>query len=365
MPIYMDRHDLEAGVNAEHVAHIHQEDLKIEHEFGCKGLTYWFDDERKTAFCLINAPSKEALMEMHNKAHGAIPNSIIEVDPGIVESFLGRIEDPEKGNNSDLNIVNDAAFRVLMVSEVVFRSLEHREQFVNGEYCQEFHLKIQHLVEKYHGRVVKDKLFSTLISFRSVSEALGCAMLFQVAFKSLDVTSLEVRLKIGISAGMPVSQGESIFEETIEMAGRLCRAVKGQIILSSEVQHLYDSEPVRDTTHVGLLRSLAPADEKFLNLFIDFLESSWNRSHLKVDDFSSVVGLSKSQLYRKIKFITGKSLNIFLKEYRLKKALKLLDGKKGNISEIAFDSGFNSPAYFSKCFYESYGMLPSKYMNLS
>ena len=53
----MDRHDLPESVNAEHVAHIHQEDLKIEHEFGCKGLTYWFDDKRKTAFCLINAPN--------------------------------------------------------------------------------------------------------------------------------------------------------------------------------------------------------------------------------------------------------------------------------------------------------------------
>ena len=59
MPIYMDRHDLNDAITAEHVANIHQEDLKIEHEFGCKGLTYWFDDHRKTAFCLIKAPNKE------------------------------------------------------------------------------------------------------------------------------------------------------------------------------------------------------------------------------------------------------------------------------------------------------------------
>ena len=59
MPLYMDRHDLDDTVNAEHVAQIHQEDLKIEHEFGCKGLTYWFDQDRRTAFCLIKAPSKK------------------------------------------------------------------------------------------------------------------------------------------------------------------------------------------------------------------------------------------------------------------------------------------------------------------
>lgn len=364
MPIYMDRHDLEAGVNAEHVAHIHQEDLKIEHEFGCKGLTYWFDDERKTAFCLINAPNKEALIDMHNKAHGAIPNSIIEVDAGIVESFLGRIEDPEKVNDTTLNIVNDAAFRVLMVSEVNFGSLRLKQEYVNGEECKEFHSNIHQLIEKYQGRIVLDKLFTTLISFRSVSEAVECAIQFEVAFELLCGKSLKMSLKIGLSAGLPVSHGESIFQETIQMAGRLCSAVKGQIILSSEVYQLYDSEPVKDVTHVEMLRSLVPLDEEFLNLFIDFIENSWNRSDLKVEDFSSFLGLSKSQLYRRVKSITGNSLNIFLKEYRLERALTLLNQKKGNISEIAFDCGFNSPAYFSKCFYETYGVLPSKYINM-
>ena len=119
MPIYMDRHDLDENIDAEHVAKIHQEDLKFEHEFGCKGLTYWYDGPRKTAFCLINAPNKEALTAMHNKAHGAIPNSIIEVNPGLVESFLGRIVDPtqEDGVN-ELPIIDDPAFRIIMMIKV-------------------------------------------------------------------------------------------------------------------------------------------------------------------------------------------------------------------------------------------------------
>jgi hypothetical protein len=50
MSIYMDRHDVSEVVTAKHVALLHQEDLKIEHKFGCKGLTYWFDEKRKTAF---------------------------------------------------------------------------------------------------------------------------------------------------------------------------------------------------------------------------------------------------------------------------------------------------------------------------
>ena len=62
--------------------------------------------------------------------------------------------------------------------------------------------------------------------------------------------------------------------------------------------------------------------------------------------------------------LLGKSPNSFLKEYRLNKALELLDIKMSNISEIAYQTGFSSPTYFSKCFYEAYGMLPSKYNKL-
>ena len=58
-----------------------------------------------------------------------------------------------------------------------------------------------------------------------------------------------------------------------------------------------------------------------------------------------------------------KSPNTFLKEYRLNKALGLLNRKKGNVSEIAFEAGFNSLSYFSKCFQKRYKLLPSDYLS--
>src|SRR5680860_1541305 len=120
MPIYMDRHDVSEEVTAENVAQLHNEDLKVQHKFGSKGLTYWFDDKRKTAFCLVEAPSKEAMIAMHDYAHGKLPHRIIEVDKAVVESFLGRIEDPEKSQNTELNIINDPAFRSIMAIKLPF-----------------------------------------------------------------------------------------------------------------------------------------------------------------------------------------------------------------------------------------------------
>ena len=367
MPIYMDRHDLDDSVNAEHVAHIHQEDLKIEHEFGCKGLTYWFDQERKTAFCLINAPNKEALQDMHDKAHGAIPNSIIEVDPTVVESFLGRIEDPVNKNSTPLNIINDPAFRVLLVLRINYFILNKDDRAHLSKQIKKFHVDLNEIVQKYEGRIVRDQLNAALISFRSVSSAIACAKRLHSNFESFAIPDYNMGLKIGISSGVPIDQSKGFFEDSIKLAERLCWFVEGEIIVSSEVTSLYRKESLQSVDRSKNIRELRPMDEKFLNLLVEYTESFWNRSNLKVDDYCVCLGLSKSQVYRKIKYITGKSLNIFIKNYRLERALQLLNKRERNISEIAFDTGFNSAAYFSKCFFKSYGLLPSDYIkkNLS
>lgn len=362
MPIYMDRHDLPESVNAAHVAQIHQEDLKIEHEYGCKGLTYWFDDQRKTAFCLIKAPNKKALQDMHDHAHGAVPNSIIEVDPQIVESFLGRIEDPVKAKNTKLNIINDPAFRVLMVMET---SCEDPVKMNLPEFkraLQSFKTRLGPAIMASEGRIVKENLYESLISFRSISGALKCALEIQSSIgKHIDSGGYPVCLKIGLSAGVPVSKGEGIFEDTIRIADRLCKVVTGSIVVTSEVMELYESENHHKILETSGVRVLQPSDERFLTGLMDFVEQNWNRTDLRVEDFSADLGFSKAQLYRKVKFLTGESLNIFVRVYRLERARKMMDRNYGNVSEIAFDTGFNSAAYFSKCFLEAYGMLPSEY----
>ena len=383
MPIFMDRHDLPESVTAEEVARLHQEDLKIEHKFGCKGMTYWFDEVRNTAFCLIQAPNKKALQDMHNEAHGAVANRIIEVEPSIVESFLGRIEDPVKAKNTDLNIINDPAFRILMVVRVIPSAIRN-----NLSACDE---GFRGIIDEFEGTRVQSDGSRQLISFQSVSAALNCAQRLTDHFvekclgktkdedrareeKSVKTTKYskdtlfpgrhptkdEPGIKIGLSAGLPFEHEEGLFKETIEHAERLCNAAQGRIIIASDLRDLYESENQHKSLPEGDIRTLNPEEERFLVSLMDFLEKSYSRADLKVEHFSSNLGLSKAQLYRRVKGLTGKSLNTFIKGYRLEKALNLLLKKRGNISEVAFDTGFNSPAYFSKCFSEVYHILPSK-----
>jgi len=364
MPIYMDRHDIPETVTAENVAQLHQADLKIQDQFGCKGLTYWFDEKRKTAFCLIEAPDAKAVHKMHDQAHGQVPHTIIEVDARIVESFLGRISDPEKAQNTALNIINDPAFRTIMVIELKLLSPKHNDSTQFKSSLNNYINSVLEILKSYEGSPVKQTGNQFLVSFKLVVNAVHAALNIQSEFKKFrdDVKDDKVIFKIGLNAGVPVTKKQLIFEDTIKLAERMCEIIKGEIIVSSEVKDLYKSEKSNTFIEGKNIFSLTQADEEFLNHLMDYIESTWTNVNLKVDDFSKPMGCSKSQLYRKMIFLTGKSPNAVIKEYRLTEALKLLNKSSGNISEIAFETGFSSPSYFSKCFQKRYGLSPSDYL---
>jgi len=78
---------------------------------------------------------------------------------------------------------------------------------------------------------------------------------------------------------------------------------------------------------------------------------------------SSVIGMSESQLYRKLKALTGKSTAIFIRTVRLQKASELLTTTSLNVSEVAYETGFNDPAWFSRVFKEEFGESPVSFRN--
>ena len=322
MPIYMDFHDLPNGVSAKDVAEMHQADLKIEHKYNCRGLTYWCDERRQTAFCLIEAPNKQAIKELHEKSHGAVPQRIIEVNDTLVESFLGRIEDPEKSQNTKLNIINDSAFRTLMVVNIKKRILRTENIETLTAAIRGYNKSIINIVNNQNGRVVKQEANSFLMSFTSVTNAVECAIKIQELYNCVITSDLE--FNIGISAGVPVTENESIFEDTIKEASYLCYAINSKIILSPEVKDLYESENQNNPININGVKSLTAVEKEFVNNLLDYTHIVWKDTKTSALDFSKHLGLSKSKLYRTMMPIIGKSPNNFLKEYRLNKALELL-----------------------------------------
>ena len=108
--------------------------------------------------------------------------------------------------------------------------------------------------------------------------------------------------------------------------------------------------------------AVTSADERFLFRVSDIIEKHLADYNFTVDNFAREIGMSRMQLHRKMNAVTGQAASDFVRNFRLKRAAKLLEGKHGNIGEIAYDVGFNNPSYFSECFKRLFGLLPSEYV---
>ena len=90
------------------------------------------------------------------------------------------------------------------------------------------------------------------------------------------------------------------------------------------------------------------------------IENHLSEEAFNIEQFAKELYMSRMQLHRKLKALTGKSASLYLRTYRLLKARKMIAKKQGNVSEIAYSVGFSSPAYFTRCFKEEFGIPPSE-----
>jgi ligand-binding sensor domain-containing protein/signal transduction histidine kinase/DNA-binding response OmpR family regulator len=139
-------------------------------------------------------------------------------------------------------------------------------------------------------------------------------------------------------------------------------------VLMTHVNQIIDSRQKlysRFSQDVYLLPSKVATneiDQAFLQKAIDHIIENIQDSQLGVDSIATLFNLSRMQVYRKIKALTGKSIVEFIRMVRIKQALKLMDTHKYTLSEIAYQSGFNSSSYFTRVFKETYGKTPSEYL---
>ena len=103
-------------------------------------------------------------------------------------------------------------------------------------------------------------------------------------------------------------------------------------------------------------------DEQFLERLQKVLDQKLVESSFNVEEFSKAVGMSRMQLHRKLKALTGLSATEFVRSQRLKLAAQLLKKSEINVSQVGYSVGFNDHAYFSKCFKEMYHCTPSEYI---
>ncbi len=103
-----------------------------------------------------------------------------------------------------------------------------------------------------------------------------------------------------------------------------------------------------------------PIEDTFIARFKNLVEERLSNSNLSVEDLAATMGLSRVQLYRKVKAMTGNTPVDLLRKARLAQAQKLLQESTLSVSEIAYQVGFASPSYFTKCYKDEFGTAPGE-----
>lgn len=355
MPLYMDIHkasDYDVKPTVEDIKRNHIADLEVQHKYGVKFLQYWINEEAGEVYCLMEAPDKEACSAVHREAHGDMPCNVIELKGGDYMAFLGkdnRVNEFDIVERSDGSL--DSGYRIIMVVDIL--------SVTDVSILEE---RIDNLIKAYGGTVVaKPGNRKTIVFLPGTFQAEGAVSITELPHKIQDKTT---EIRIGLTAGEPVTTSKELFADAIQQANDLCDiACNRQILISSRAKEITGSIGLLHKK--GSVKVLSQSDEQFLNLLLETIRPLLSETIPDIDTLSKRLGLSRSGLYRNITNLTGLSANEFIKELRMKKALRLIRSRYGNITQVAMESGFNNPSYFAKNFQERFGLLPLKVAKLN
>jgi len=244
MPLYMDIHKNVTDTTPEDVADAHQLDVKEQAAYGVRYLRWWFNRDAGSIYCLVEAPSADAAVDVHRRAHGLLPDEIILVEQGLVDDFIGPDERGPATREAPVDYIStDTVFRA-----IVFTDLEDSTPLTTrlGDDAYVELLRIHddlmaRCLDDHSGFRVKHTGDGLMASFASVAKAVQCMIEMQRALAAHNETLPDAPLlaRMGAAAGEPVSKGDDLFGSTVNLAARLSSHAKaGQIVVASVVRDL-------------------------------------------------------------------------------------------------------------------------------
>ena len=234
MPLYMDRHDI-PGVTAADIAAAHVRDLEVQDQFGVRFITYWFEEGAECGFCLVEGPDKEAVEAAHRESHGMIPSQVIEVDQTAVRGFFGRLNAHPPGEP-----YVESAFKVILFTDIVdsTRLTQELGDLVAMQLLRGHDSVVRAVLAKFGGNEVKHTGDGIMAVFDSASRTVGAAIEIQRGLQEPnDLEGRELRVRIGVAAGEPVTEQDDLFGAAVQQAARLCACAQPDCIVVSSGVH--------------------------------------------------------------------------------------------------------------------------------
>jgi class 3 adenylate cyclase len=247
MPLYMDIHTVDPDTPWEALAGAHYKDTEIQQNYDVDYIKYWFNKERGKLFCLCEAPSAEAATCVHREAHGLLAEKLIEVDPDLLDSFMGQAGVNDAGAALSPGAASptdrDTGVRAVMFTDIVDSTKTTSEIGDDAAMAmvRQHDLIVRASLGAHRGTEIKHTGDGIMAAFLSAASAVRCACHIQTSVEAgkLGGNALPLTLRIGISAGEPVEENNDLFGSTVQLAARLCGCAEpGGILVSSVVSDL-------------------------------------------------------------------------------------------------------------------------------
>ncbi|HEY3842764.1 MAG TPA: nickel-binding protein [Acidimicrobiales bacterium] len=245
MPMFLDRHDV-PGVTPEELADAHKLDVAIQDQHGVQYLTYWFEPDNGSVFCLAEGPSKQAIETVHRESHGLLASTILELDGFVpLNNFFGARPDHPVGT-----AYTAPALRAIVFTDVCGSVAQTQELGDDGhmQLLTEHNEIVRSALVTHDGREVKHTGDGIMAAFTSVVSAVDFAVGVQRRLHERNQqAAVPFEVSIGISAGEPVTDDhDDLFGAAVQLAARLCAAApSGDIAVSVAVRELCMGKPFR------------------------------------------------------------------------------------------------------------------------
>lgn len=299
----------------------------------------------------MEGPDKDACINVHQKAHGDTGCNIIEVSPDEYDKFLAK----SLPNAQDIAVTEegiiDTGYRTVLRFEIIAPS---KQQQVDVRKFEDFIKENKGFLLLDHHHSIKAVFVYSSLAFRCADRIINF------------MNSVDVDYRLAIVSGKPVEQDhDKFYGYASDLSKKLAISGEKGIIRTTQLtMELFYKEGGNEKDILNTIEVLSLPDEQFLYQLIDIIRKNFRDPDFSATDLAAITHSSRSQLFRKIKKITALTPNTLIREIRLYEAVKLLCQNKDQIAQIAYDTGFNSPSYFSKIFAKRFHILPSDYINV-
>lgn len=347
MPLFIDLH-IDPNFTLEAVRQCHVADKEIQARYGVRYLQILLNQPQGHLFCLVEAPDKESCARVHREAHGNVACNVLE----ITESDFSSLLSGKHKDGSDFTMNPDGTVDTGVRAILTFSLLGTPKS------CDAVRSTILETLPRLGGQQTESLISPGAFVFLTATAAIDAALEVQ---RNIIDSGNRVEVRIGISQGMPLSREGNFFEATRRSAEQFAFiSEKGGVTLTVQEKNSYHGK--KGLTE-GLCRILHSPEEKLLAQLMTVLERYGTLPEISIERVAAEMGMSKSQLTRRLKGVTSFSPNELVKEFRLRKAIQLMHERGMNVAEVTMAVGFSNPSYFTKCFRTRFGQSPTEYLH--